>query len=231
MRFSGIQKLTLLDYPGVVACTLFTQGCNFRCPFCHNALLVFPPQDDASLSEEDILAFLEKRKGKLEGVAVTGGEPTLHRELPVFLAKVRAMGYRVKLDTNGTDPGMLRQLVRDGLVNYVAMDVKNSPAFYARTAGVGGLDWDALEQSKDFLLSDVVDYEFRTTLVKGLHTREGLVEAAKWISGARAYYLQKYEDSGNLIAPTGLSAFSREEMNELADAVRPYVAAVSLRGI
>jgi len=231
MQFSGIQKLTLLDYPGIVACTLFTQGCNFRCPFCHNALLVLPSVNDDSLSEDEILGFLEKRKGRLEGVAVTGGEPTLHRDLPAFLAKVSAMGYRVKLDTNGTNPDMLRSLAQDGLVNYVAMDVKNSPRCYTQTAGTTALDWDAIGQSKDFLLSDAVEYEFRTTVVKGLHSAESLAEAAQWIRGARAYYLQKYEDSGNLIAPEGLSAFSKDEMNELADAVRPYVAAVALRGI
>ena len=232
MRISGLQKLTLLDYPGHVACTVFTGGCNFRCPFCHNAPLVLPErmQGDEN-GEETVLAFLKKRQGILDGVAVTGGEPLLHRDIDAFLRQVKALGYSVKLDTNGSFPDRLRELVEAGLVDRVAVDIKNSPALYAKTVGVPGFDLTPVERTKNYLLSDPVEYEFRTTVVKGLHTRESLTEAAKWIAGAREYYLQQFKDSGDVIAIEGLGAFSGEEMHALADAVRPYVPSVRVRGV
>ena len=232
MRIAGLQKLTLLDYPGQVACTVFTSGCNFRCPFCHNAPLVLPgitslPQAD----EEQVLAFLKKRRGVLDGVAVTGGEPLLHKDIGEFLDKVKALGYKIKLDTNGTFPDRLIELVEKGLVDRVAMDIKNSPALYRDTAGVTELDMAAIARSKDFLLSGAVDYEFRTTVVKGLHSRESLTDAAKWISGAREYYLQQFKDSGNVIDIHGLEAYDEQEMHTLAEAVAPYVPNVQVRGV
>ena len=232
MRISGLQKLTLLDYPGHVACTVFTGGCNFRCPFCHNAPLVLPErmQGDEN-GEETVLAFLKKRQGILDGVAVTGGEPLLHRDIDAFLRQVKALGYSVKLDTNGSFPDRLRELVEAGLVDRVAVDIKNSPALYAKTVGVPGFDLTPVERTKNYLLSDPVEYEFRTTVVKGLHTRESLTEAAKWIAGAREYYLQQFKDSGDVIAIEGLGAFSGEEMHALADAVRPIVPVVQVRGV
>ena len=231
LLISGLQKLTLLDYPGTVACTVFTGGCNFRCPFCHNAALVRPEELNRENEEEQVLSFLKKRVGVLDGVAITGGEPLLHADMPAFLEKVRALGYKIKLDTNGSFPDRLIGLVRAGLVDRVAMDVKNAPELYAKTAGVRDLDLRPIERSKDFLLSGGVDYEFRTTVVRGLHTAESLLGAARWIEGAKEYYLQQYKDSGHVLTPDGLGSFSAPEMHALADAVRPIVPTVQVRGV
>ena len=231
MQISGLQKLTLLDYPGTVACTIFTAGCNFRCPFCHNAMLVLPEQiEETSLSEDEVLKFLKKRQGVLEGVAVTGGEPLLHADMPQLLRKIKDLGYKIKLDTNGSNPKLLKEIVKAGLVDRVAMDIKNSPEQYPVTVGCR-VDMTAVAESKDFLLSGTVDYEFRTTVVKGIHTEESLIEAAKWIAGAKEYYLQQFKDSGNLIKPDELAAFDEKEMHALADAVQKYVPAVEVRGV
>ena len=231
MQISGLQKLTLLDYPGTVACTIFTAGCNFRCPFCHNAMLVLPEQiEETSLSEDEVLKFLKKRQGVLEGVAVTGGEPLLHADMPQLLRKIKDLGYKIKLDTNGSNPKLLKEIVEAGLVDRVAMDIKNSPEMYPETVGCR-VSMAAVEESKDFLLSGTVDYEFRTTVVKGIHTEESLIEAARWIAGAKEYYLQQFKDSGNLIKPDELTAFDEKEMHALADAVRKYVPAVEVRGV
>lgn len=231
MLISGLQKLTLLDYPGQVACTVFTGGCNFRCPFCHNASLVLPEQIPQDSSEEDILDFLKKRVGVLDGVAITGGEPLIHADMPAFLEKVRALGYRIKLDTNGSFPDRLEEIVRARLVDRVAMDIKNSPELYGVTVGIQGVDMNAIERSKELLLSGIVDYEFRTTVVKGLHTRESIVGAAKWIQGAKEYYLQQFKDSGNVLNIGELSAFDEREMHALAQAAAEYVPAVQVRGV
>ena len=231
MQIAGLQKLTLLDYPGRVACTVFTPGCNFRCPFCHNAPLVLPERLGCDTTEDEVLAFLGKRVGILDGVAITGGEPLLHRDIGAVLEKVRALGYKIKLDTNGSFPERLIELVRGGLVDRVAMDVKNAPALYSKTVGLEPFDLAPVERSKDFLLSGAVEYEFRTTVVKGLHTRESLIEAAKWIEGAKEYYLQQFKDSGDVIALEGLGAFDEKEMHALAEAVRPIVPAVEVRGV
>jgi len=232
MLISGLQKLTLLDFPGTVACTVFTGGCNFRCPFCHNASLVLPERLDGDPDgAETVLAFLKKRQGILEGVAITGGEPLLHADMPELLRAIRALGYRIKLDTNGSFPERLRAIVEEGLVDRVAMDIKNPPALYAKTVGLKALDIDAITRSKDYLLEGRVDYEFRTTVVKGLHTAESLCEAARWIDGAREYYLQQYKDSGDVIRPDGLAAYSDEEMRALRDAVAGVLPCVKLRGV
>ena len=231
MLISGLQKLTLLDYPGKVACTVFTGGCNFRCPFCHNSTLVLPGQIAHDSSEEAVLSFLRKRVGVLDGVAVTGGEPLLHADIGDFLKEVKALGFLVKLDTNGSFPDRLISLVEAGLVDRVAMDIKNAPALYAKTAGLEHFDLAGVERSKDFLLEGRVDYEFRTTVVKGLHTKESLTEAAHWIEGAKEYYLQQYKDSGAILDSTGLSGFDADEMHALADAVRPIIPAVQIRGV
>ncbi len=232
MLISGLQKLTLLDFPGTVSCTVFTAGCNFRCPFCHNASLVLPDRLQGDPNGVDtVLDFLRKRQGLLEGVAVTGGEPLLHADMADFLRKIRELGYRIKLDTNGSFPDRLRELIEEGLVDRVAMDIKNDPALYAKTAGLRALDLSAIERSKNLLLEGRIDYEFRTTVVKGLHTRESLLEAARWIEGAKEYYLQQYKDSGNLIRPEGLGAFSNEEMHALCEAVAEILPTVQLRGV
>lgn len=231
MLISGLQKLTLLDYPGRVACTVFTGGCNFRCPFCHNAPLVLPERLAQDTDEEQVLSFLQKRVGVLDGVAITGGEPLLHKDIGNFLAKVKALGYQIKLDTNGSFPELLMDLVKAGLVDRVAMDIKNAPAYYSETVGVDRLDLAPIERSKDFLLSGAVDYEFRTTVVKGLHCADGLKEAARWIGGAKEYYLQQFKDSGQVLNISGLGAFDEKEMHALAEAVRPWVPAVQVRGV
>ncbi len=230
MLISGLQKLTLLDYPGQVACTVFTGGCNFRCPFCHNAPLVLPEQLAHDSSEQAVLDFLKKRVGVLDGVAITGGEPLLHKDIPAFLEKVRALGYKIKLDTNGSFPERLEEIVRAGLVDRVAMDIKNAPELYSAAVGVD-VSMDDIERSKAFLLSGVIDYEFRTTVVKGLHTRESIIGAARWIQGAKEYYLQQFKDSGNVIAISGLGAFDEKEMHALCDAAAEFVPAVQVRGV
>ena len=232
MKVTGIQKLTLLDYPGVVACTVFTAGCNFRCPFCHNAMLVLPEQiDDECLTDDEVFGFLKKRRGVLDGVAVTGGQPLLHADMPEFLARVKELGYKIKLDTNGSNPELLSEIVKNKLVDRVAMDIKNAPEEYARTIGLKSFDIAPVERSKEMLLRGDIDYEFRTTVVKGIHTKESLIGAAKWIKGAREYYLQQFKDSGNLILPDGLSAYDEKQMHALADAVRDYVPTVEVRGV
>lgn len=232
MKVTGIQKLTLLDYPGVVACTVFTAGCNFRCPFCHNAMLVLPEQiDDECLTDDEVFGFLKKRRGVLDGVAVTGGEPLLHADMPEFLARVKELGYKIKLDTNGSNPELLSEIVKNKLVDRVAMDIKNAPEEYARTIGLKSFEIAPVERSKEMLLRGDIDYEFRTTVVKGIHTKESLIGAAKWIEGAKEYYLQQFKDSGNLILPDGLSAYDEKQMHALADAVRDYVPTVEVRGV
>ena len=232
MFIAGMQKLTLLDFPGVVACTLFTAGCNFRCPWCHNAGLVLPEEASGRLLDSgEVLSFLQKRKGVLDGVCVTGGEPLLQAELPDFLKRVKDLGYRVKLDTNGSFPERLEALVRENLADRVAMDIKNGPSRYAETVGLRNLDLSAVTASKDFLLSDAVDYEFRTTVVRGLHTEESLLEAADWIRGAKQWFLQQFKDSGNLIHGEGLSAFSEDEMHRLLEIIHEKNPAAQLRGL
>ncbi len=229
MLILGLQKLTLLDYPGRTACTVFTGGCNFRCPFCHNAPLVLPGREQEPYTEEEVLSYLKKRAGLLDGVCVTGGEPTLQEDLEAFLRQVRALGYPVKLDTNGSRPEALRALIGQGLLDYVAMDVKSSPEEYARACGVP-VDLEKVNESIDLLLSGCVDYEFRTTVVAGLHTPQIIEQTARRIAGAKRYFLQAFVDSGDLITP-GWHALSREEMEACAQAARKHVPFVELRGV
>ena len=231
MLISGLQKLTLLDYPGAVACTVFTGGCNFRCPFCHNAPLVLPERLARDTDEDEVLAFLKKRRGVLEGVAVTGGEPLLHDDIDGFLEKIKNLGYKNKLDTNGSFPDRLMRIVSAGLADRVAMDIKNSPEEYGRTVGVPDFDLAPVEKSRDFLMHSGVDYEFRTTVVKGLHTKESLLGAARWIAGAKEYYLQQFKDSGDVIAIDGLGPYDEKEMRSLCEAVREFVPAARVRGV
>ena len=231
MKISGIQKLTLLDYPGTVACTVFTAGCNFRCPFCHNAMLVLPEQiEDASLGEDEVLSFLKKRRGVLDGVAITGGEPLITDETENFIEKIKSMGYAVKLDTNGAFPERLRRLTGKGLVDYVAMDIKNSPHKYAQTIGLDSAPLGKIEESIHILMSGSVDYEFRTTLVKGFHTEDDIKTIGKWLSGADKWYLQAFKDSGDLISG-GLCGFERDEYLRLLDTARRFVPNAQLRGL
>lgn len=230
MQIHGFQKMTLLDYPGKVAATVFTGGCNFRCPFCHNALLVTELAQAPVIPEEEVLAHLEKKRRLLDGVAVTGGEPLLQKDLPAFLEKLKQMGYPVKLDTNGSFPDRLKELVKAGLADYVAVDIKNCPEKYAETVGVPDFDLTPVRETVDFLLSGAVDYEFRTTVVRAFHTAEDIEKAAAWIRGARRYFLQNFVDSGNLIRP-GLTGVSPEEMEEMASRARAILPDVALRGV
>ena len=230
MRISGLQKLTLLDFPGHTACTVFTGGCNYRCPFCHNAELVLRPELQPEVPEWEFFALLEKRRGLLDGVAVTGGEPTLQPDLPEFLRKIRDLGYAVKLDTNGTRPELLKRLAEEDLVQYVAMDVKNAPARYAETAGTEEPLLGRVRESAAFLLGGRVPYEFRTTVLRELHRPEDLAEIGRWLRGAERYFLQSFVDSGDLIRE-GLHPCTREELDLLLSAVRPFIPAAALRGV
>ena len=230
MRISGLQKLTLLDFPGHTACTVFTGGCNYRCPFCHNAELVLRPEEQPEIPEAEFFALLEKRRGLLDGVAVTGGEPTLQPDLPEFLGRIRDLGYAVKLDTNGTRPDLLKRLVREDLVQYAAMDIKNAPGRYAETAGTDDPQLDRIRESAAFLLEGTVPYEFRTTVVRELHTPEDLAEIGRWLRGAERYFIQCFTDSGDLIEE-GFHPCSREELDLLLAAVRPFIPSAELRGV
>lgn len=228
MNIQGLQKMTLLDYPGKVAATVFTGGCNFRCPYCHNASLVLNDRDVQDISEAVFFDFLAKRKGLLDGVCISGGEPLLQREIERFISVIRSLGFLVKLDTNGSVPSKLRELVGDGLIDYVAMDIKNSPAGYARTAGTTEDILPNVKQSVAFLLSGHVEYEFRTTVVKGFHTKEDFAAIGEWIQGARRYFLQNFVDSGDLIQP-GLQGVDKTELAVFAYTVRKYVPSVQIR--
>ena len=230
MRIGGLQKLTLLDYPGKVACTVFLSGCNLRCPYCHNPALVLPEQSNApGMPESEVFAFLEQRKGKLDGICITGGEPTLQPELPGFLEKLRELGYAIKLDTNGTYPGMLKGLLHDGILDYVAMDIKNSPSRYAETCG-GADVLSKVRESADLLLNSPTDYEFRTTVCKPLHTEKEMEEIGRWLRGAKRYFLQPFVDTGDLVSG-GVQAHTQDELTRLRQAVLPDIPNTQLRGI
>ena len=229
MKIHGLQKMTLLDFPGRVACTVFFGGCDMRCPFCHNAELLdgsAPPVMD----EEELLSFLKKRKGLLDGVAFTGGEPLLQKDLPELAGRIRELGYPVKLDTNGTHPDRLRKMIRNDLVQYVAMDIKNSPERYAETAGMNDIDIGPIRESVSILLEGITDYEFRTTTVAELHNDESFEQIGQWINGAKRYYLQRFTDR-ETVPFEGLHAPTEEQMRHWAAIVRPYVPAVELRGV
>lgn len=228
MVLGGLQKLTLLDFPGKVACTVFTLGCNFRCGFCHNAPLVLtadtPPYD-----EEEFFRFLETRKGLLDGVAVTGGEPLLQKDIAAFLGRIKALGFSVKLDTNGAFPEKLRSLVESGLVDYVAMDIKNAPEKYSLTCGCE-TDIGSIKQSVAFLKTGTVAFEFRTTAVKELHTEDDFREIGRWLSGTQNYFIQQFKDSGNLVGE-GFTQPDEETMKKYLQAARESLPTASLRGV
>ncbi|MBR5136597.1 MAG: anaerobic ribonucleoside-triphosphate reductase activating protein [Clostridia bacterium] len=228
MLIGGLQKLTLLDFPGHVACTIFTHGCNFRCPFCHNSLLVNKKPEEL-MEAQEVLDFLKGRTSILDGVAITGGEPLLHKDIGDFISKIKDMGYQVKLDTNGSYFESLENLVKAGLVDYVAMDVKNSEARYGETAG-NHFIYPEVEKSIDLLLEGRVPYEFRTTAVKELHTVEDFSQIGQRIQGADKYFIQCFKDSGNILKP-GLSAPTKEQLNQFLKAAREYVPNTELRGV
>ena len=192
MRLGGFQKLTLIDFPGTIAATVFTVGCGFRCPFCHNPELVlpekFPPQNEM---EKEFFEHLEKRKGKLEGVCITGGEPTIQIDIIEFIEKIKKMGFKVKLDSNGTRPDVLAEIIKRNMVDYIAMDIKNSQENYDVAIGMH-IDIEEIEKSVKMIMASGIDYEFRTTVVPGIHVEQDFIEIAKWIKGAHTYFLQEY---------------------------------------
>lgn len=246
MQIHGLNKLTLLDYPGHLACTVFTGACNFRCPFCHNAPLVLSPESCPGISEEEFFAFLSSRKGKLEGVCITGGEPTLQPDLPDFMKKIKDLGFLVKLDTNGYRPEVLRCLLEQNLPDMIAMDIKNSKEAYAKTAGFSETSFEVIhiEESISMLLSTGIPHEFRTTVTKELHTPERILALGRWLSSLSQtctgqpvlpspYFLQNFKDSGALVC--GLTehfhALEESELQQLLHLLQPVLPSVQLRGL
>lgn len=230
MQIDGIQKLTLLDYSGYTACTIFLGGCNFRCPFCHNASLVYWNGQRAAMQEDEFFAFLEKRRGILDGVCISGGEPMMHPHTESLVRRIKEKGYLVKLDTNGSFPEKLGKFLNERLLDYVAMDIKNSKEKYRKTAGAADLDLGRIEESRGIIMDSKISYEFRTTLVKELHQMEDVEEMARWIAGADAWYLQAFVDSGDVLME-GLHAHSKEWMEKAAALAAPYVECVEIRGV
>ena len=230
MYLCGLQKLSMVDYPDKLAATVFAGGCDLRCPFCHNALLVTRLAESPVLPEAEVLEFLSRRKGLLDGVVLSGGEPLLQPDAADFLEKVRALGFAVKLDTNGCHPEALADILARGLADYVAMDIKNSPEKYPETVGVPGFDTAPVEESVRLLAGSGVDHEFRTTLVRELHTAGDLTAIARWLPGDSRYYLQQFVDSGNLIG-SHLHGYAPEEMEALRQSVLPLLPKTQLRGV
>ena len=230
MLINGFQKLTILDYPGKVACIVFTPGCNFRCPFCHNASLVTHIDKDTYLDIDEVLSYLKKRQGLLDGVVITGGEPLLQDGIEDFIAEIKALGYCVKLDTNGSFPEKLISIVEKGLVDYVAMDIKNTPEKYPATVGLDGFDVSPVLRSVELLKKGSVEHEFRTTLVKGLHTEEDVEKIAEWLGEGEKYFLQKFVDSGEVLCD-GLEPISDEVMQKCLNRALKYVPFAQLRGM
>ncbi|MBP3721115.1 MAG: anaerobic ribonucleoside-triphosphate reductase activating protein [Clostridia bacterium] len=228
MKIYGLQKMTLLDYPGRIACTVFLSGCDMRCPWCHNSELA-EGKAPAVMTSEELISFLKKRQGMLEGVAVTGGEPLLREESLELLREIRALGYPVKLDSNGTHPDRLRRAAEEGLIQYCAMDIKNSPERYAETAGLSEIALTAVRESVDFLKTGSIDYEFRTTAVKELHDEQSFRAIAEWISGAKRYAIQKFTDR-DTVPFEGFHAPEEAQIQAWAEIVRPHVRELLIRG-
>ncbi len=229
MKIHGLMKMTLLDYPGKVACTVFLGGCDFRCPFCHNADLL-DMSADAIMEEEEFFKFLGSRGKLLDGVAVTGGEPLLRKDIADFLEKIKSMDYPVKLDTNGNKPEVLKELVDKKLVDYVAVDIKNSKERYAQTIGLDTFDIKNIEETVEYLLTDPVDYEFRTTVLREFHDAESFEGIGSWIKGAKRYYLQAFVDR-DTVPFAGLSSYTKDELLAFAEMIKPQVEFADVRGI
>jgi pyruvate formate lyase activating enzyme len=229
MIIRGLQKTTLLDYPEKLACTVFTGGCNFRCPFCHNASLVLHASKVEEISNDEFFSYLSKRKGLLDGVCITGGEPLLNDDIVDFIKKIRSYELLIKLDTNGSFPDKLEYLLDNKLVDYVAMDIKNSKEKYSLTAGTSDFP-HGIEESIDIIIAKAPDYEFRTTVVRELHTANDVYKIANRIKNAKKYFLQSYVDSGDIITD-GFSAYSAEEMLEILENTRKILPCTELRGI
>ena len=228
MKISGFQKLTLLDFPGHTACTLFTSGCNMRCPFCHNTPLVKGTAEE-SYEEEEIFSYLRKRQGLLDGIAITGGEPLLQKDIVSFIRNIKQLGYKVKLDTNGSRPEILKELIELSLVDFIAMDIKNSKEKYSLTSGVE-INISDIEQSVNIIKESSIPHEFRTTVVKELHTEDDIETIALWLGKAEKYYLQQFKDSGDILCE-GYSAHSAETLHRMMEIAQKYVLLCETRGI
>ncbi len=230
MTIAGFQKLTLLDFPGKTACTVFTPGCNLRCPFCHNADLVLSPSRIEIFSEEEILSYLKKRKGLIDGICITGGEPMLMKDLPSFCEKIKNTGVAIKIDTNGSFPSQLKYIVRSELCDYVAMDIKNTLSKYPVTVGIPDIDIAPFVESIDFLKSSGIPHEFRTTVCRPFHANSDILEIGQMLGENEKYYLQSFVDSGRLIGG-GVSGFSPSEMKEMLSELKEFVPNADIRGI
>jgi len=231
MNINGLLKTTLLDFPGRVACTVFTSGCNFRCPFCHNASLVIPEKiREPSLSEQDFFDFLQSRKHKLDGVCISGGEPLIHTDISSFISKIKSMGFEVKLDTNGSYPDHLKAILDAGLADYVAMDIKSAPDTYPDATGLSEAPIEAVKESVSLLMKGDIPFEFRTTLIDELHDEAVIRRIGEWVRGASDYYLQAYVDSDEVIRK-GLHACNPEKQAALLAVLREYVPAAGMRGV
>lgn len=232
ITFKGIQKTTLIDFPGKVACTLFLPKCNFRCPFCYNKQLVFDNDTGIKINEKQALDFLKERKGFLDGVCITGGEPTLNKDLPSFLEKTKALGLLSKLDTNGAIPEMLKILLEKKLLDYISMDIKSSKKGYEKAAGIK-VDLQKIEESIALIRNSGIEYEFRSTLVPALHSKQDVLEIGQWLNGSKRFFLQQFNPNVNLLDSKlqGTSPFSAEKMQNFAKSLKPFFAKVGVRGI
>lgn len=230
MKIHGFNKTTLLDYPKHLAATIFLGGCNMRCPFCQNSSLVLHPNSVPTIPIDEVLSYLNKRKGILEGVCITGGEPTICPDLIDLIREIKVLGYKVKLDTNGSNPSVLKSFVENKLIDYVAMDIKNSRENYGLSVGVKNYNTNLINDSVTYLLTAPIDYEFRTTIVKEHHTSKDILSIGQWINGAKSYYLQSYKDSGEILSP-GLSSHTKDTLLSFVDLLTPYVPHVALRGV
>ena len=231
MQIHGLQKLTLLDFPGHMSATVFTGGCNFRCPYCHNSELVLNPESVPRIPDEEVLEFLKSRRKMLEGVCFTGGEATLQKDLPEFMAKVRELGYKIKLDTNGQSPAVLDRLMKAGLLDYVAMDIKNCKERYGETIGIPDFRTDAIETSIALLMNGSIPYEFRTTVMREFHDTEAITRIGEWIAGARHYYLQPFRESDQVMKKGVFHAPDRDEIIRWKELLAKTIPSVDIRGM
>ena len=229
MKLYGMEKLSLVDYDGHIASTVFTGACNFRCGFCHNSPLVLDVKSLQVISEEEVIDYLKKRKGILDGLCITGGEPTLNSDLPSFCEKVKNIGYNVKIDTNGTNPEMVKYLAENKLADYFAMDIKNDKSNYGEIIGIKNYDTKTVEKTVEFFLTNDYEYEFRTTLIAEYHKKENIEEIGKWIKGAKRYSMQKFKEVNTCIS-LGLHAVSDEQAKEFLEIIKNYVKESKLRG-
>lgn len=230
MLIGGLQKLSLLDYPDRTCCTVFTVGCNYRCPFCHNGSIIQDTHVEQVIPEKEIIKFLKKRINLLDGVCITGGEPLLQEGLEDFIYEIKSLGFSIKLDTNGSHPQRLAKLIDNKLVDYVAMDIKNAPDKYSQTVGIKNFDLTPIIESISILMTDTVPYEFRTTVVRELHSYNDMLSIARWIEGTKNYYIQNFVNSTEVLNP-GLSSYSKKELQAFLEFVLPYIPGAELRGV